>query len=59
MVLIQAEVLRLRSLHVAGIHHDVIRATYVAPEEFNPVSAIAMGQQGTAGLLTEDKNRAS
>jgi hypothetical protein len=58
MMLIQAEMFGLRTHHIAGIHHDVIRATYVVPEEFNPVSAIALGCQGTADLLTEDKNSA-
>jgi hypothetical protein len=58
MMPIQAEALDLRTHHMAGIHHDVIRAAYVVSEEFNAVSAIAMGHQGTLDLLTEDKNRA-
>ncbi|MDE0811910.1 MAG: hypothetical protein OSB69_21720 [Alphaproteobacteria bacterium] len=31
MMSIQAEALGLRTHHMTGIHHDVIRATYVVP----------------------------
>ena len=31
MMPIQAEALGFRTHHIAGIHHDVIRATYVVP----------------------------
>lgn len=58
MMSIQAEALGLRTHHMGGIHHDVIRSTYSVPEEFNPVSAIAMGYQGAADLLAEEKDRA-
>ena len=55
---IQSEALGLRTHNMAGICQDFIRATYVVPEEFNAVSAIAMGHQGAADLRTEDENRA-
>jgi len=58
MMSIQAEALGLRTHHMGGIHHDVIRSTYAVPDEFNPVSAIALGYQGAADLLTEEKDRA-
>lgn len=58
MMSIQAEALGLRTHHMAGIHHDVIRKTYAVPEEFNSVSAIALGYQGSADLLAEEQDRA-
>jgi hypothetical protein len=57
MISIQAEALGLRTDHMAGIQHDVIKATYAGPEKFNVVSAITVGHQGIAELLTEEKDR--
>jgi len=57
MISIQAEALGLRTHHIAGIHHDIIRETYAVPEEFKAVSAIAIGYQGDEALLPEEKDR--
>ncbi|MDA0368041.1 MAG: nitroreductase family protein [Proteobacteria bacterium] len=58
MLSIQAEALGLRTHHMSGIDLDKIREVYAVPPDFDPVSAIALGYQGDAALLPEEKDRA-
>ncbi|MEQ8247605.1 MAG: nitroreductase family protein [Alphaproteobacteria bacterium] len=58
MMSIQAEALGLRTHHMGGIVLDKIREVYAVPDDFDPVSAIALGYQGTTDLLAEEKDRA-
>jgi len=55
---IQAEALELRTHHMGGIDLDKIREVYAVPPDFDPVSAIALGYQGDAALMPEEKDRA-
>ena len=58
MLSVQAEALGLRTHHMGGIVLDKIREVYAVPDDFDPVSAIALGYQGDIDLLVEEKDRA-
>lgn len=55
---LQAEALGLRTHHMGGIDLDKIRETYTLPDDVDPATAIALGYQGDAALLPEEKDRA-
>lgn len=55
---LQAEALGLRTHHMGGIDIDKIRSTYTLPADVDPATAIAIGYQGDASLLPEEKDRA-
>ncbi len=58
MMSIQAEALGLRTHHMGGINLDKIRETYAVPAGVDPVTGIAIGYQGDADVLAEEKDRA-
>jgi nitroreductase len=58
MLSVQAEAMGLRTHHMGGIDHDKIRTVYGVPADVEPATGIAVGYQGDASVLPEEKDRA-